>query len=165
MSIPAWAAPMSRIISALALPSPAAPAPRQTLRSRGPQRAATTPLPLVTMTPVRTRATVYGFSHISDQGRIAAAEVLPALGWAPGTSLDCRVRGHGLRLSPHPDGSVRVLKALRFGLPVGLRRRCGLTSGTGVLLAADSDAGELVLLPPFALDEVLHPRDVSGGGS
>ena len=115
------------------------------------------------MTPVRTRATVYGFSHISDRGRIAAAEVLPALGWAPGISLECRVRGDRLRLSPHPDGRVRVLEAMRFRLPVGLRRRCGLTPGTGVLLAADPVAGQLVLLPPFALDEVLHPRDESEG--
>jgi len=156
---------MSQIISALTLPTPAAEAPPQTPRSRAPQRAATTPPPLVTMTPVRTRATVYGFSHISDRGRIAAAEVLPALGWAPGISLDCRIRGHSLRLSPHPDGRVRVLAALRFRLPVGLRRRCGLTSGAGVLLAADPVAGELVLLPPFALDEVLHSRDESGGRS
>jgi len=133
------------------------------VRSRAPQRPAGKALTLIPLPPLRDRQIVYGFSHVNDGGRIAAAQVLPALGWTPGTALEVQPWRTGLRLTVNPVGGVRVLDAMRIRLPIGLRRRCGITPGTGLLLAADPVAHELLVLPPAALDALVPLDDKDRG--
>jgi len=155
---------MSRVITPITLPSLGATVNSPSAFNMASRRAPAKKLPVVVLAPIRTDEVVYGFGRINDKGRIAAAEVMPVLGWAIGSSLECRVADGRVIVRPHPEGTIRVLDLMRLRLPVNVRRRCRLSAGTGLPLAADPSANELIIVPPVVLDHLLRPRDAGEAG-
>jgi len=120
-----------------------------------PVRHAACPLPIPLM-PVRsTPETVYGLAVIDCHGRTADRIVLHALGWRPGRPVALSIIGGSVLAVPDDRADVAISVDGYLRLPIGLRRRCGLTTGDRVLLVADPPADRLLIHPPAALDAVL----------
>lgn len=113
------------------------------------------PLPIPLM-PVRsTPESVYGLAVIDCHGRTADRIVLHALGWCPGRPVALSIVGGSVLAVPDDVADVAVSVDGHLRLPVGLRRRCGLSTGDRVLLVADPSAGRLFIHPPAVLDAAL----------
>jgi hypothetical protein len=84
-------------------------------------------------------------------GRLAEASVVAALGWGVGTRLDIHVCAGLVLISANPRAVFRMAHAGHVRIPAGVRDWCGLAPGDRVLLAADREAGLLVVHPPAAL--------------
>ncbi len=97
----------------------------------------------------------YGLAAVDLHGRVADQALLRALSWCSGQALTLTMLDRSVVAVPDPHGAVRIGATGHLRLPAGLRRRCGLTTGDRVLLAADLLARLLVLHPPAALDALL----------
>lgn len=111
----------------------------------------------------RAAATVYGMARADTGGRLANRAVIGALAWAPGTALAISITGGLPILTPTagstadaaPEATSRITDEMYLRLPARLRRRCGITAGDRLLLAADPAADRLVIYPPAVLDAAL----------
>ena len=115
------------------------------------------PLPLADLPPQRTSAVIYGASAVDDRGRVTDRAVLRALGWTAGHRLDIHETAGALTVVPADDGQHQVTGQGHLRIPAVLRRRCGLSTGDRVLMAADPDRSHLAIYPPAALDKALAP--------
>jgi hypothetical protein len=122
------------------------------------------PLPLPERPPQRTSTVVYGASAVDDRGRVTDRAVLRALGWTVGCRLDIHETAGSLTVVPTPDGPHRVSGQGHLRIPAILRRRCGLTTGDRVLMAADPTRDRLAIYPPAALDKALAAPSPAGEG-
>jgi len=116
------------------------------------------PLPLADLPPQRTSAVIYGASAVDDRGRVTDRVVLRALGWTAGHRLDIHETAGALTVVPADDGQHQVTGQGHLRIPAVLRRRCGLSTGDRVLMAADADGSHLAIYPPAALDKALAPH-------
>ena len=140
------------------------PAPSLSRRSarataQGSRSLTALPMP-VPATPGTTRMR-YGLAAVDLHGRVADRALYDALGWRPGQTLRLTVTDRSVVAAPDAGGAVRIGATGHLRLPAGLRRRCGLTTGDRVLLAADLGARVLVLHPPAALDALLATHHAS----
>jgi hypothetical protein len=125
-------------------------------------------LPVAHLAPPPDRSVRCGTATIDCNGRVTEATVIPALGWVPGTRLDIRVRGGLVLLTADPHGVFRITQPGRVRLPATVRHWCGLSPGSRVLLAADLEAGRLVVHPPAALHDMIaqfHAAVWDGGAA
>lgn len=99
-------------------------------------------------------------------GRIAVpGSVLRPLGWDSSTRIALREQDGLVVLITDPAGSPRVSTTGRTQMPVAIRRWCGLTTGSRVMLVADPDVQRLAVVPSTVLDELMTRRfaDAFGG--
>ncbi|MCY7343487.1 MAG: AbrB/MazE/SpoVT family DNA-binding domain-containing protein [Pseudonocardia sp.] len=73
--------------------------------------------------------------------------MLHALGWCPGRPVALSIISGSVLAVPDDVADVAVSADGHLRLPVGLRRRCGLSTGDRVLLVADPPAGRLLIHP------------------
>jgi hypothetical protein len=133
---------------------------------RRPGLAKRPPLPLSRLPMTRQASTVYGLATLDTHGRIADRAVMTALGWAPGARLAIAENNGLIVVSAAAHGVFRLTAQSHLLLPATVRQWCALTTGDRVLLAAELDAGMLVVHPPVALDAMTAPihAAVLGGG-
>jgi len=110
---------------------------------------------------------VYGFGSVDHRGRVADLVAPRAIGWLPGTRLEISVVGGMLVVQARADGVICLTDRGPLRLPTPFRRWCGLVAGDRVLLAADPEAGRLVLHPPAVLDRLISDAHagLADGGS
>jgi hypothetical protein len=109
------------------------------------------PLPLVELSELASgpgARLVGGTATMDCNGRLAEATVIAALGWAVGTRLDIDVRARMVVVSAAPDAAFTITQLGQIRLPAPVRHRCQLAAGDRLLLAADPDAGRLLVYPP-----------------
>ncbi|GAA2470637.1 hypothetical protein Ahu01nite_080050 [Winogradskya humida] len=124
------------------------------------------PLPIPDVSPSNyIRPAHYSVTAVDGNGRIAVTSPLRALGWPPGTLLafslgtdrviavtrveePAEIEDTAPRREVTPRGFVN--------LPVIIRRRAGVISGDRLLVAANAEAGVLLILTPTAVAMMLH---------
>lgn len=124
---------------------------------RRPGLAKRPPLPLSRLPVTREGSTVYGLATLDTHGRIADRTVIAALGWAPGTRLAIAENSGLIVVSSVRHGVFRLTAQGHLRLPATVRQWCALTMGDRVLLAAEIEAGVLIVHPPAALDAMTAP--------
>ncbi|MEW2505989.1 hypothetical protein AB0878_36570 [Amycolatopsis sp. NPDC047767] len=97
----------------------------------------------------------YGIARIDRSGRLCVRPVLDRLGWSGAVRLAAAVVGTSVVMHPASDGVFALGSRRTLVLPVILRRRCGLSAGDGVLLAADPVRGVLVVHPLRSLERLV----------
>ena len=98
---------------------------------------------------------MYGFGSVDDRGRVADLVTPRAMGWSPGTRLEISAHGELIVIQARADGVICLTGRGHLRLPTPVRRWCGLVAGDRVLLAADPEAGRLVVHPPAVLDRLI----------
>jgi hypothetical protein len=91
---------------------------------------------------------ICGTATMDCNGRLAEATVIAALRWAVGARLDIDVRAGLVVVSAAPDAAFTITQLGQIRLPAPVRHRCQLAAGDRLLLAADPDAGRLLVYPP-----------------
>jgi hypothetical protein len=119
-------------------------------------------LPLPSLIPRRTSATVYGMSALDDRGRLADRAVMRALGWSAGVRLAIGETRGLLVVHADSGGTCQITRQGHLRVPAPLRHRCGLETGDRVLLAAECSQCRLVVYPPAAIDALIAPRHHTG---
>ncbi|MEV6596840.1 AbrB/MazE/SpoVT family DNA-binding domain-containing protein [Actinoplanes sp. NPDC051346] len=105
---------------------------------------------------------------VEGRGRIALQPVVTTLTWTSGTRVTVKEQGGLVVVTADDAGSWRLGWQCRVLVPVGIRRWCGLTHGSRVLLIADAHQGRVVIHPPAALDAMInraHAEVFSGEAS
>ncbi|MBV9312301.1 MAG: AbrB/MazE/SpoVT family DNA-binding domain-containing protein [Pseudonocardia sp.] len=104
---------------------------------------------------------------LDARGRLADHAVITALGWTPGLRLHIRVTTRLLVVHADPEGDCAITRQGHLRVPALIRHQCGLGTGDRVLLAAEPDTGQLIIVPPAALDAFLTQQrsNLSGGES
>jgi hypothetical protein len=103
----------------------------------------------------RTSTAVYGFAAVDLKGRIADRALLSSLRWAPSTRLVIQETGGLYVIDADPRGVFSITSQGHLRLPATVRHWSSLAAGDRVFLAADPDAGRLVVHPPAALDAMV----------
>jgi hypothetical protein len=106
---------------------------------------------------------VQSIVSVDDRGRIADRLVPRTIGWGPGTRLRARavrtlvagLESTMLVICADPTGILRVTGLGHLRITAPLRRWCQLHSGARVLLTADLAQGQVVVVPPATLDQLL----------
>lgn len=122
-------------------------------------------LPVPHLPTPRSGSAIYGLATLDHRGRIADLGLVRAMGWSSVIRLDIRERGGLLLVTASPQGVFSLTAQGHLRLPTTVRRWCGLGTGDRVLLAAQPDAGLLVVHPPAALDAMvgwLHATALGG---
>jgi predicted short-subunit dehydrogenase-like oxidoreductase (DUF2520 family) len=135
------------------------------VRSRAGALGAVRQVPVSRLAEVRQRSTVYAMSAVDVHGRVAAQSVVHALRWKPMTRLAMRERAGLILVTADQAGAAAVTREGHLRVPPALRSWCTLSPGSRVLLAANPDAGHLVIHPPADLDVMTGRRhaEVFGG--
>jgi bifunctional DNA-binding transcriptional regulator/antitoxin component of YhaV-PrlF toxin-antitoxin module len=103
---------------------------------------------------------------VDRDGRLAARSVLTFMGWSVGQAVK-------LAIEPGPIVVARTGRTVRINprghlrLPLAVRRRCRIAAGDRVLVAANQQQGELLVIPMATLDDmvaVYRQADDSGAG-
>lgn len=142
----------------LRLPASRRPGPAEGVLARRPLR-------LPRLPAAQPAVGLWGFTTVDASGRLAAGDLVRALGWVPWTRLEVAELSGLLVVAEAGDGRLVVTGRGHVSLPVGVRRWHGLEAGTRVLLVADLDGDRLVVHPPAALTGMimrLH-AEVFGG--
>lgn len=156
--------------------SPVIPATDPAVRpAHAPAQMLRGPLPLPERHPVAVAAQVmYVLSAVDRSGRIADRSIVRTLRWVPGELLDVGehrgiVTVRAVTGRRGPVGTCGRVDGRGFlHLPPTVRRRCGLTAGDRLLLAADPDAGQLTGYPLPTLGLLLAaapPGTTRAGGT
>ncbi len=135
--------------------APVIPRPSGRAGAQRPGRPASRPLPLASALPGLPDTVVYGLGRIDASGRIRERAVVAAMGWASGDRLTLTADG-GVVLARRDPGGMMVQPARPcLVIPAPLRRRCGMSPGDQVLLAALRRQDTVAIWPLTALHEVL----------
>jgi hypothetical protein len=95
----------------------------------------------------------HGLAPLDASGRLYEARVFTALGWGPGTVVSVADHPRGLLLTRSAAGPGPQLdRRGRLKLPLAQRRRLRVGVGDPVWLAADTDAGLVLVSSCAALD-------------
>jgi bifunctional DNA-binding transcriptional regulator/antitoxin component of YhaV-PrlF toxin-antitoxin module len=143
------------VVTALALPA-----------ARAETAQPVSPLPQGGLHPLpRDASMLYDIGYVDDSGRVGSNEIIDALRWQPGTTLDVIVTPRTIVIRAAPGGRFRVPRRPRIIIPAHVRRAHGIELGDHVLIAAAPDHGLVIVYPLSALDEMIsryhsaHPED------
>jgi bifunctional DNA-binding transcriptional regulator/antitoxin component of YhaV-PrlF toxin-antitoxin module len=102
---------------------------------------------------------------VDRDGRLAARSVVTFLGWSAGEAVELAI-GPGPIVLARTGGDIRVNPRGHLRLPLAVRRRCRIVTGDRVLLVANQQRGELLVIPMAVLDDMLagHRRSHDSGG-
>lgn len=103
---------------------------------------------------------------VDRDGRLADRSVLAFMGWFAGQAV-AFVNEPDLIVVAWTNGSGRVDRRGHLRLPLAVRRRCGIVTGDRVLVAANRQRSELLVIPMAALDAMIvlyrQPNDSQAG--
>ncbi len=91
---------------------------------------------------------------VDRDGRLADRSVLAFIDWLAGQAV-AFVNEPGLIVVAHTGGSGRVDRRGYLRLPLAVRRRCGIVTGDRVLVAANRQRNELLVIPMAAVDAMV----------
>ncbi|MGC5054846.1 hypothetical protein ACLQ2S_25735 [Micromonospora sp. DT48] len=91
---------------------------------------------------------------VDRDGRLADRSVLAFMGWLAGQAVTF-VNEPGLIVIARTGGSGRVDRRGHLRLPLAVRRRCGIVTGDRVLVAANRQRNELLVIPMAAVDAMV----------
>ncbi|WP_204036569.1 hypothetical protein [Micromonospora qiuiae] len=91
---------------------------------------------------------------VDRDGRLADRSVLAFMGWPAGQAVTF-VNEPGPIVVVHTGGSGRVDRRGHLRLPLSARRRCGIVTGDRVLVAANRQRNELLVIPMAAVDAMV----------
>lgn len=138
------------VVTSLALP-PAGPAPSQP----------PSPLPLTALHRLpRDASMLYDIGRVDSSGRVASNEIIGALHWHPGSTLEVILTPRAIVIRAASDGPFSVPRRPCIPIPSHARRPHGIKPGDHVLVAAAPDYGLVIVYPLAALDEMIsryHP--------
>jgi bifunctional DNA-binding transcriptional regulator/antitoxin component of YhaV-PrlF toxin-antitoxin module len=100
---------------------------------------------------------LYRLSSVDASGRISDRVVTDALGWCAGDRLTLTATGGIVLIRRDRDGPVTLPPRPRIAIPAGLRRRCRLSAGDQVLLAAYLSLDAIAAYSLPVVDRALHP--------
>ena len=157
---------MTRVLVPSHVPSLAPPT--RPYMSPSPEAAPRRPLPVVQLINARQRSTVYGLTIVDGRGRVADRTVTLALGWRPGDRLRLTMTTELITLAADAHGPLAVSGQGRVHVPAAARHACRINPGDRVLLAAEPDAGVLLIHPLTTIDAMLaqfHDRAIAGAAA
>lgn len=134
-----------QIVAALVLPEH---------HSASPWTAEPLPVPDLQQLP-RDGSMLYGIGRVDASGRVAAQEIVDALGWRPGDEVEVIVAPRAIVMRTSPGGLVCVPQRPCVVIPGTARRRRGISPGDHVLLAAAPEHGVVIVHTLSELDEML----------
>lgn len=111
------------------------------------------PLPALSRLP-RDTSMLYGIGSVDASGRIASREILSALRWMPGDTVDL-ILDEAIILRASPNGQSQVPKKPAIVIPAAARRRYQIRTGSHVLLAAAPEFKAVIAYPLSALDDMI----------
>ncbi|WBB91408.1 hypothetical protein [Verrucosispora sp. WMMC514] len=91
---------------------------------------------------------------VDRDGRLADRSVLAFMGWPAGQAV-AFVNEPGLIVVARTSGSGRVDRRGHLRLPLSVRRRCGILAGDRVLVTANRQRNELLVIPMAAVDAMV----------
>jgi bifunctional DNA-binding transcriptional regulator/antitoxin component of YhaV-PrlF toxin-antitoxin module len=132
-----------RIVAALALPA-AVSAP------------SSEPPPLPSLRRLaRDASMLYGIGRTDASGRVANREIITALKWKPGDTVELILTSGAIILRASPRGQYQVQEKPGIVIPAAARRRYAIEKGSPVLLAAAPEFGAVIVYPVSALDDMI----------
>ncbi|MFI5495244.1 hypothetical protein [Actinoplanes sp. NPDC051859] len=138
------------VVTPLVLPAWSGPARSRPAAGPGLRKVA-----LARLATVRERSSVYAMVAVEDRGRVTVHSVVHVLPWDPDTRLAVRVQARLVVVTADADGESQIDRKGRLQVRVAMRRWCGLTQGSRVLLVADPATERLVVHPSAALDATI----------
>jgi hypothetical protein len=132
------------IIKALALPAPGA--------APGPARAL--PLARLQRLPGET-SMLYGIGRVDTSGRVTNREIIQALRWRPGDTLEMVLLPSAIVVRACPDGLLRVPRRPCIVIPGPARKLHRIEPGDHVLIAAAPAYDVVIVHTMSALDDML----------
>jgi hypothetical protein len=132
------------IVAALALPS--SPVSAEAFR----------PLPLTSLYQLsRDTTMLYDVSRVDESGRISNRDIIRALGWQPGETLDIIPALGGIVILSSPDGVLTVPARPFIIIPAAARRLHNIETGDHVLLAAAPEYRLVIIHTRQAINDML----------
>jgi hypothetical protein len=114
------------------------------------------PLPLDGLHQLpRDASMLYDIGRVDGSGRIASNDIVNALRWQPGSTLDMILTPRTIVIRTAPGGQFRVPQRPCIVIPSHARRPHGISPGDHVLIAAAPDHGLVIVYPLSALDEMI----------
>jgi hypothetical protein len=130
----------------------------------GEELTGTPALPIPTLTTTARRAEPrYTLTPIDRDGRLADRSALGYLGWVAGWPVAWNVDCGPIAIAQSGAGA-HVDRRGHLRLPLPLRRICRIASGDRVLLAADCEADELLVIPSWVLHRMIRAGRGEPGG-
>ena len=124
----------------------------------GGQRRTPHGLPIPALRDGAREAGIYCVITPADRdGRLAARSALTFLGWSAGQAVELAI-GPGPIVVARTGRDVRVNPRGHLRLPLAVRRRCRIATGDRVLLVANQQRGELLVIPMAVLDDMVAVR-------
>ena len=103
----------------------------------------------------RDASMLYDIRRVDGSGRVASGDIIGALRWQPGSTLDVIVTRRTIVIRAAPGGRLRIPARPCIIIPSHARRPHGITPGDHVLIAAAPDHGLVIVYPLSALDEMI----------
>jgi hypothetical protein len=114
------------------------------------------PLPLDGLHQLpRDNSMLYDIGRVDNSGRIAGNDIINALCWRPGSTLDVILTPRTIVIRTTPDGQLRVPQRPCIVIPSHARRPHDINPGDHVLIAAAPAHGLVIVYPLSALDEMI----------
>jgi len=114
------------------------------------------PLPLGGLHQLpRDASMLYDIRRVDRSGRVASSDIVDALRWRPGSTLDVIVTPRMIVIRAAPGGRLRVPPRPCIVIPSHARRPHGISPGDHVLIAAAPGFGLVIVYPLSALDEMI----------
>jgi hypothetical protein len=114
------------------------------------------PLPLTGLHQLpRDASMLYDIGRVDDSGRVASNDIIDALHWQPGSTLDISLTPRTIVIRAAPGGLFTVPLRPRIIIPSHVRRAHDINCGDHVLIAAAPDHGLVIVYPLSALDEMI----------
>jgi hypothetical protein len=133
------------IVASLVL-SPAGPTPSEL----------PSPLPLTGLHQLpRDASMLYDIGQVDSSGRVASNDLIDALHWHPGGTLEVILTPRMIVIRTASDGPFAVPRRPCILIPSHARRPHGIKPGDHVLIAAAPDYGLVIVYPRSALDEMI----------
>jgi bifunctional DNA-binding transcriptional regulator/antitoxin component of YhaV-PrlF toxin-antitoxin module len=133
------------VVTALALPA---------ARAGTAQPASPLPLGGLHQLP-RDASMLYDIRRVDRSGRVVSGDIIDALRWQPGSTLDVIVTPRTIVIRTAPGGRLRVPPRPCIIIPSHARRPHGISPGDHVLIAAAPEFGLVIVYPLSALDEMI----------
>jgi bifunctional DNA-binding transcriptional regulator/antitoxin component of YhaV-PrlF toxin-antitoxin module len=111
--------------------------------------------------PIAPEDVVYGIGRIDASGRIADRAVTGALGWSGGDRLTLTADSGVITARRDPAGMITLPARAYIAIPAALRRRCGLSPGDRVLLAAAPGEDTLTAYSLAVVDQAIRAHRAS----
>jgi bifunctional DNA-binding transcriptional regulator/antitoxin component of YhaV-PrlF toxin-antitoxin module len=133
------------VVTALALPA---------ARAETAQPASPLPLGGLHQLP-RDASMLYDIRRVDRSGRVVSGDIIDALRWRPGSTLDVIVTRRTIVIRTAPGGRLRVPPRPCIIIPSHARRPHGISPGDHVLIAAAPEFSLVIVYPLSALDEMI----------